>query len=156
MKTLRTFIVGIAFIGLSACGSSSNANDTSAITVPATTTTVSKADCSYEALDAAVGEKDSYILGCVSNWAAVQPNSWECGEHCYGFIYKWEQENWSLKMKCSQYSHILEEGTCTGMIGQISEGNYTSTIAEMPPKEVACQIWARAIVDPVAVNQYCS
>jgi len=145
MKVLRLIIIAAAISGLASCSSADSA--TPATTVAATTTTTTAPDCSPAALEATVGEK-TYTLGCTSNWAALQPSSWECGEHCYGFIYKWDQAKWNLAMKCSLYSPLSAEGSCQGMTGQISDANYTDGVTEFPPTAVACELWKESFVDP--------
>ena len=152
MKVLRIIIIATAIAGLASCGSADTAMTT---TVAATTTTtVAAPDCSQSALDAAAGEK-VYQLGCSSNWAALQLSSQECGEHCYGFIYKWDQAKWNLAMKCSLYSPLSVEGSCQGMTGQISYANYTNSVTEFPPTDVACELWKDSFVDPES-NKACS
>ena len=149
MKVLRLIIVTTAITGLASCGSADKATTT---TVAATTTTTAAApDCSQSALDAAGGEK-VYPLGCSSNWAALELSSQECGEHCYGFIYKWDQSKWNLAMKCSLYSPLSAEGSCQGMTGQISDANYTNSVTEFPPTDVACELWKDSFVDPESIK----
>ncbi len=156
MKISRLLISAVAVLSLGACSSSSAADTTTTTTVPETTTTVALPDCSQDAMDAAVGERETYVMGCVAGWAALQPRSWECGEHCWGFIYKWDQAKWNLTMKCSLYSLLSDSGGCTGMTGQISDGNYTDTIAEFPPKAVACELWKDSFVDPSETKVFCA
>ena len=153
MKVLRLVIIVTAITGLTSCSSADST--TPETTVAATpTTTVAAPDCSQSALDAAGGEK-VYPLGCSSNWAALQLSSQECGEHCYAFIYTWEQAKWNLAMKCSLYSPLSAEGSCQGMTGQISDANYTNSVTEFPPTDVACELWKDSFVDPES-NKACS
>lgn len=156
MKISRLLISAIAIIGLSACSSSSAADETTTTTVAATTTIEATPDCSQDALDAAVGERETYVMGCIDGWTALQPRSWECGEHCYAFIYKWDQAKWNLTMKCSLYSLLSETGGCYGMSGQIPDGTYTDTIAEFPPKAVACDLWKESFADPEEARAFCA
>ena len=142
MRNLRLMIAVPALLLITACGASSSSDSTT--DEPSTTTTVLAPDCSQEALDAAAGEPDTYVLGCSSNWAALQPESWECGEHCWAFIFKWDQSKWNLVAKCSQYSPLSADGSCSGMTGQITDGNYVQTV-EYPPADVSCQIWANSL-----------
>ena len=146
MKIFRVVIIAGAIAGLSACSSASTV-DTSSTTVAPTTIAVAPADCSQDAMDGAVGERRTYVMGCVADWAALQPQSWECGEHCYAFIYKWDQAKWNLRMKCDLYSHLSADGGCYGMTGQINDGNYTESIAEFPPKAVVCELWKESFAD---------
>jgi hypothetical protein len=155
MRIFRLLISAVAIVGLSACSSSSTADETTT-TVAVTTTTEATPDCSQDALDAAVGERETYVAGCVAGWAALTPRSWECGEHCFAFIYKWEQAKWNLTMKCSLYSVLSADGYCTGMTGQIPDGNYTDAIAEFPPKAVACELWKDSFVDPKESKAFCA
>ncbi len=143
MKVLRLIIIATAITGLASCSSADSA--TPATTVAATTTTTVVApDCSQSALDAAGGEK-VYPLGCSSNWAALQLSSQECGEHCYAFIYKWDQAKWNLAMKCSQYSPLSAAGSCEGMTGKTSDANYSGMATEFPSEDAVCDIWAKSL-----------
>jgi ABC-type transport system substrate-binding protein len=155
MKISRLLVSAVAILSLGACSSSSSADTTTTTTLAPTTTTIALPDCSQDALDAAVGERETYILGCSSNWAALQPRSWECGEHCYAFIYKWDQAKWNLALKCDQYSALSADGYCTGMTGQIRDANYTENIVEFPTKDVACQIWAKSVYQEIEKNTGC-
>jgi hypothetical protein len=156
MKFSRLVLIVTSIAAFSSCSSSDVATTSTSTTTAATTTTASIPDCSQYALDAAAGERDSYVLGCASNWAAIQPESWICGEHCYAFIYKWDQGKWNLTMKCDQYSALSPDGYCQGMTGEISEGNYTPTISEYPPSDVACQIWAKSPFAEFEKNTQCA
>lgn len=147
MKIFRALLVTTVVISLSSCASSSADTATTTTAAP-TTTTQAPADCSQDALDGAVGERETYVMGCAAGWAALQPRSWECGEHCYAFIYKWDQAKWNLTMKCSLYSPLSADGGCQGMTGQITDANYTDSIAEFPPKAVACDLWKQSFADP--------
>ena len=155
MKIFKVLLIATAVVGMSACAPSSSADTTTTTTMPPTTTTVAPPDCSQDALDGAVGERDTYVLGCAGGWTALQPKSWECGEHCYAFIYKWDQAKWNLAMKCDQYSALSTEGYCTGMTGQILDGTYTETIAEFPPQDVVCQVWAKSVYQEFEKNTGC-
>lgn len=141
MKLVRLLISISSIVALYACAGASS--QTSSTTLPATTTAVAP-DCSEAALSAAAGEADTYVLGCSSNWAALQPRSWECGEHCWAFIFKWDQAKWNLVAKCSQYSALSEDGYCLGMTGQIMDDNYVQNV-EYPPADVSCRIWANSL-----------
>ena len=148
-------IASIAF-GLTACAPSSSADPTTTTTLAPTTTAVAAPDCSQDALDAAVGERETYVMGCVGGWTALQPRSWECGEHCWGFIYKWDQAKWNLRLKCDLYSVLSETGGCYGMSGQINDGTYTDTIAEFPPKAVACELWKESFAEESERRALCA
>lgn len=143
-------------VSMSACSSSSATETTTTTTIAPTTTTAAAPDCSQQALDAAVEERETYVIGCDSGWAALQPRSWVCGEHCYAFIYKWDQAKWNLAIKCDQYSALSSEGFCTGMTGRIQDSNYTEAVAEFPPNEVVCQIWAKSIYAEIEKDPKCA
>lgn len=156
MRISRLLISAVAIFGLGACSDSSAADTTTTTTVAVTTTTAAAPDCSQDALDGAVGERDTFVMGCVAGWTALQPKSIECGEHCDAFIYKWDQAKWNLTMKCSLYSLLSETGGCNGMAGQIPDGNYTATISEFPPKAVACELWKESFADPNELKAFCA
>lgn len=139
MKVLRILLAITAITSLAACGSSSANQSTS--TVAETSTSLATPDCSQKALDATTGQGGTYIVGCAENWAAVEAGSGECNEHCFAFIFKWDEAKWNLKMKCDQYSTLSEDGFCMGMTGEFQNAQDISTIAEYPPADVACQIW---------------
>ena len=155
MNILRKFVFVSLMIALTSCSESGNTMSTTTVPTYVPTTTVSAPDCSQPALERTVGEK-TYVLGCSADWAALQPFSWECGEHCFAFIYKWEQTKWSLKMKCDQYQTLSIEGWCEGMQGDISDGNYTGSVAEFPPNDIACQIWVKSMYAEYEKKTSCS
>jgi hypothetical protein len=139
---LRTSVIAMcSALLLAACGNSATSETTT--TIPTTTTTtIASPDCSMPALETAIGEP-TYIVGCSGEWAALQPKSLECGEHCFGFVYKWENSQWSLLGKCSQFSLILpEDNWCEGMSGKPLDQTFTGQpMSEFPPKEISCEIW---------------
>lgn len=138
MKLIRIFVSILSISALTACGGG-NA-ETSSTTLLATTTTLAP-DCSETSLSTAAAEA-TYVIGCAERWAGLQLKSQECGEHCYGYIYKWAQAKWNLLGMCSQYSLILpENNSCEGMTGTPKDRNFTGGMTEFPPKEIACQIW---------------
>lgn len=150
MKPTRLFVSILSILAITACGG--GISKTSSTTLPATTTTVAP-DCSETALSAAAGEA-TYVIGCAEGWAGVQLRSYECGEHCYGYIYKWDEAKWNLLGMCSQYSLILpEDNSCQGMSGLPKDRSFSGQMVAFPPKEVACQIWdAHRFSDNVAVT----
>jgi hypothetical protein len=140
MKVLRILLAVSAIASLTACGGSTAKQSTSS--VAETSAPLATPDCSQEALDATSGRKGTYVLGCSGNWAAVEsPYIDECTEHCFAFIYKWDQAKWNLTMKCDQYSTLSAEGFCMGLTGEMQNAEYIDTIAEFPPQDVACQIF---------------
>ncbi len=134
-----TFVVFGALL-LTACGNSTS-TESSTSAIPAVTT-IESPDCSLAALENAIGEP-TYIVGCTGEWAALQPKSLECGEHCFGYVYKWSNSEWNLLGKCSQYSLLLpEDNSCEGMSGMPVDQTFTGQpMSEFPPKEISCEIW---------------
>jgi hypothetical protein len=140
MKFSRIIATATIIVGLAACGGSGSADVTATSLV--TTTTVSTPDCSLAAVEASVGEPTE-LYACSSNWAALQTSSYvgSCGECEAVLLYKWSDTKWSLMGSCSQYSPLVPSGVCSGMSGPIKDKVYTNTMADFPPKEVACALW---------------
>ena len=132
--------MAVLALALSACGGAEVSGTTE---VERVATTLSTADCSTAAIDAAVGEKS--LTQCFGGWASVQPMSYaaSCTECESLWLFKWENEAWKLKGRCNQYLPLVAEDVsmCGGLSGTL-QNSVIEEISEVPSKEVACKIWA--------------
>lgn len=143
MKNIHKAVSGALLLVLVSCGGNSTSIGESIAQPEVSTTIYLVADCSDAALSAGIGEPVSSKV-CSGNWAAIQPEAYteSCNECESVWLYQWESATWKLRARCNQYSPLVAgDGSCSGMSGNISEGNYLEQMVDFPSKDDACVLW---------------
>lgn len=154
----RAILTAALVLVVSACGtsgSSTDANNDSATTVPAATTTISPTttiaeiknppsgeklvDCDAKAMSASFGEKIK-PEACTATWAYgdTDRDSWNCpDEGCdQTRIWRLANEKWTTTAICYR-NQPLTHYSRSCYIPNVGP----ATLAEIPPSDVACAIW---------------
>jgi hypothetical protein len=139
VRISKILLTTVLLTALASCGGSENSKELGTTVAPPST--AAAPDCSESAIEAGAGESVQ-VMNCKQDWAAVQSESLECGEHCYGWLLKWSDSKWNLMGSCSQYSALIPDNGCQGMSGLLKDKTYTDTWTDFPSKEVACQLWS--------------